>query len=74
MPFLDGAFDVARVFRVNVGHMGDIADTTEFFKVYRNDVNGSIAQFFSAEAESVWYRRRPNRCHRSCGFTFAARD
>lgn len=52
VPFLDGAFDVARVFRVNVEHMGDIADTTEFFKLYRNDVNGSMAQFFSAEAKA----------------------
>ena len=52
VPFLDGAFDVARVFRVNVEHMGDVADTTEFFKVYRNDVNGSMAQLFSAEAKA----------------------
>ena len=30
VPFLDVAFDVARVFRVNVEHVGDVADTTEF--------------------------------------------
>ena len=30
VPFLDVAFDVARVFRVNVEHVGDVSDTTEF--------------------------------------------